>query len=160
MCDSHVKNHCNKIVMYEQSQSILPGPFSSNPIPHAIPPTPQLAKGVDVKDILKAKAKELKQEFEEEGPTLQGAIATVSEEAFRKSKLYSDLVDQLGGGGVFQDQESIPYKKPTRRRVETVPRKTPAKRGGSKKKAPKPKKTPKPKKAPKPKKRKQTTTLF
>ncbi len=42
--------------MYEQSQSILPGPFSSNPIPHVIPPT-QLTKGVDVKDILKAKAK-------------------------------------------------------------------------------------------------------
>ncbi len=64
--------------MYEQSQSILPGLFSSNPIPHTIPPTPQLRKGVDIKDILKAKAKELKQEFEEEGPPLQGAIATVS----------------------------------------------------------------------------------
>ncbi len=125
--------------MYEQSQSILPGWFSSNPIPHAIPPTPQLMKGVDVKDILKAKAKELKQEFEEEGPPLQGAIATVSEEAFRKSKLHSELVDQLGGG-VFQDQKSIPYKKPTQRHVKSAPQKTPGKRGGGKKKAPKPKK--------------------
>ncbi len=108
--------------MYEQSQSILPSPFSSNPIPHAIPPTPQLAKGVDVKDILKAKVKQLKQEFEEEGPLLQGVIATVSEKAFQNSKLHSELVDQLGGGGgVFQDQESIPYKKPTRRHVKTVP---------------------------------------
>ncbi len=68
--------------MYEQTHSTFPGLFSSNPIPTVIPPTLQLLKAIDMKDILKQKEKELQKEFIEEGPPNQAALATVTEQAY------------------------------------------------------------------------------
>ncbi len=76
MNDFDVKFIVVKVVMYEQIHSTFPSLFSSNPVPTVIPPTLQLLKAIDMKDILKEKEKELQKEFIEEGPPNQADLAS------------------------------------------------------------------------------------
>ncbi len=106
--------------MYDQTYSSnYPGSFSFNSASNIIPPTPELAAAIDTRDIVKEKNREIKKEINEEGPPLQGALATVTEEAYRNSIARAALVDQLGG-----------YKTPPRRVKKPVSRKRVVRKGG------------------------------